>query len=60
MSRDEAKLLLLEKDEQTDETLTPNEAVQKSHKYKSEKNEFIICIYEYWKLKRSKCVRIFT
>lgn len=56
MSRDEAKMLLLEpNDDQTEDLTTTNDAVHRN-KYKTERDEFILCIYEYWKLKRLKFV----
>ncbi|CAF0712238.1 unnamed protein product, partial [Brachionus calyciflorus] len=54
ISRDEAKLILLEKDEQIEENLNEH-PLDKTNKYKSEKDEFILCIYDYWKSKRLKC-----
>lgn len=55
MSRDEAKMLLLESDDQTEDLTTTNDTTDRN-KYKTERDEFILCIYEYWKLKRLKCV----
>ncbi|RNA23057.1 enhancer of polycomb -like protein [Brachionus plicatilis] len=54
MSRDEAKMLLLESDDQTEDLTTTNDTTDRN-KYKTERDEFILCIYEYWKLKRLKC-----
>jgi enhancer of polycomb-like protein len=50
MSRDEAKLLLTKENQENNDTYN-------EQKYnKTQKEEFILCIYEYWKAKRLKYV----
>ncbi len=60
MSLEEAKFLLM-KEVNNDESdflsvnVTPSSTT--NNKFKAEKEQFILNIYEYWKAKRLKCVR---
>lgn len=57
MSREEAKMMLIKNDNQTEDLTTANDTLHRN-KYKTERDEFILCIYEYWKLKRLKSVNL--
>lgn len=60
MSRDEAKILLTKENANEDvfKTASPAKAATTGadEASKSQKDEFILCIYEYWKAKRLKYV----
>ena len=62
MSRDEAKMLLTKENGNEDafKTATPTKATAADDPNKSQKDEFILCIYEYWKAKRLKYVSYST
>lgn len=60
MSRDEAKLLLTKEANGTNNnnnsSLNEETSQQTSVEKQQQKDEFILCIYEYWKAKRLKYV----
>jgi hypothetical protein len=59
MSRDEAKLLLTKEANGTNNnnsSLSEETSHQTSAEKQQQKDEFILCIYEYWKAKRLKYV----